>query len=211
MQDTPDTPATGSVAALAAAASAPFTSPADGESILNLRLSQDYAAQAFGKQVLVNVAVAKPPKSSFFRRRGSDAYTATFNILDAGKLGHDGIYAVGPEVVGLIQDQVRLVQLHLAVTSQGVPYLVPVPLAGLDGRLNPWHLSLARAMELAETRWIRISANMVRGGYDVFEAIGQLPEPQWPEESFEQLLEIAFRGRLITQQDHPIVQQLLGA
>lgn len=97
------------------------------------------------------------------------------------------------------------------MTSQGVPYLVPVPLAGLDGRLNPWHLSLARAMELAETRWIRISANMMRGGYDVFEAIGQLPEPQWPEESFEQLLEIAFRGRLITQQDHPIVQQLLGA
>jgi len=99
----------------------------------------------------------------------------------------------------------------LAITSLGVPCLVPVPLAGPDGRTNAWHLSLARAVEMAETRWIRLSANMVRGGYDVFEAIGQLPEPQWPTESFETLLELGFRGRLITTEDHPLVQQLLGA
>ena len=52
---------------------------------------------------------------------------------------------------------------------------------------------------------------MYRGGYDVFEATGQLPPPQWPTESFEDLLEIAFRGRLITDENHPLVQQLLGA
>ena len=29
--------------------------------------------------------------------------------------------------------------------------------------------------------------------------------------TFEDLLEIAFRGRLITSEDHPLIQQLLGA
>lgn len=199
------------VSTLTAATSAAFTSPVTGQSVLALRLTQDYAATAFGKPVNVVVPVAKPPKSAFVRVRPGEEFTTILNLLDAGKLGADGMYAVGPEVAPLIADQTRLTQLRLAVTSQSVPYLVPTPLAGPDGRQNPWHLSLARAMEMAEIRWIRISANMLRGGYDVFEAIGQLPAPQWPTESFEELLEIAFRGRLITSEDHPLIQQLLGA
>jgi len=200
-----------SAADLAAVTSTAFVSPATGQSVLSLRLTQDYAATAFGKAVNVVVPIAKPPKSAFVRVRPGDQFSTIFNLLDATKLGGDSMYAVGPDVAPLIADQTRLTQLRLAVTSQAVPYLVPTPLAGPDGRQNPWHLSLARAMEMAETHWIRISANMQRGGYDVFEAIGQLPAPQWPAESFEELLEIAFRGRLITSEDHPLVQQLLGA
>lgn len=186
-------------------------SPPTGSSVLDLRLTQDFASVAYGKPVLTDVAVSKPSKAYFFRVRPGDNYLTTLYTLDASKLGSDGIYAVGADVVNLIMDQVRLVNIRLAITAQGVPYLIPVPLAGADGKTNPWHKSLARALELAETRWIRLSANMCRGGYDVFEAVGQLPEPQWPEESFEELLELAFRGRLITSQDHPLVQQLLGA
>ena len=199
------------VSNLAATTSAAFTSPATGQSILDLRLTQNYAAMAFGKLVNAVVPVAKPPKSSFVRVRPGEEHSTILNLLDGGKLGSDGMYAVGPEVAPIVADQTRLTQIRLAVTSQGVPYLVPVPLAGPDGRLNPWHLSLARAMEMAETRWIRISANMMRGGYDIFEAVGQLPAPQWPQETFEALLEIAFRARIITSEDHPLIQQLLGA
>ncbi len=203
----PDT----SVSNLAASTSAAFSNPATGQSVLDLRLSQSYAAQAFGTPVNVTVAVSKPPKAFFFRVHPGESHSAILNMLDGSKLGADGQHAVGPDIAPLIQDQLRLTQLRLAVTSQGVPYLVPVPLAGPDGRVNQWHQSLARAVELAETHWIRISANMYRGGYDVFEATGQLPPPQWPTESFEDLLEIAFRGRLITDENHPLVQQLLGA
>lgn len=197
--------------ALATESSSAFRSPATGESVLNLRLSQSYAAQAFGKLVNAVVPVAKPPKSAFVRVRPGEEFSTILNLLDGSKLGGDSMYAISAEIAPLIADQVRLTQVRLAVTSQGIPYLVPTPLAGPDGRLNPWHLSLSRAMEMAETRWVRIVANMMRGGYDIFEAIGQLPAPQWPEESFEELLEIGFRGRLITDENHPLVQQLLGA
>lgn len=198
------------VSNLAVATSTAFASPATGQSVLSLRLTQDYAGTAFGKLVHAVVSVSKPPKSAFFRTRGNAEFSTILNLLDASKLGGDGMYAVGPDVAPLIADQTRLTQLRLAVTSQGVPYLVPTPLTSPDGRQNPWHLSLARAMEMAETRWIRVSANMARGGYDVFEARGQLPDPQWPAESFEELLEVGFRDRLILSEDHALVQQLLG-
>ena len=59
-------------------------------------------------------------------------------------------------------------------------------------------------------QWTRITANMAIGAYEVFEAVGQLPEPVWPDKSFGEILEIAFRGRIIDSADHPVVQRLLG-
>jgi hypothetical protein len=39
----------------------------------------------------------------------------------------------------------------------------------------------------------------------------RLPEPEWPETSFEELMQIAFRGRIINSLDHPVIRQLLGS
>ncbi len=71
-------------------------------------------------------------------------------------------------------------------------------------------MSLAAAATLAEDNWIRIAADMRAGAYTVIKAGGNLGEPRWPEESFEQLLEIAFRGNIIDSKDHPLIRQLLG-
>lgn len=199
----------------------PKTPPAGGQptqvprttiaSILDLRLPQTQLELAHGVPVLVDVPIDKPPKSHFFRVHPGEEFASTFSLLDARKMGAgDGMYAVTKEVAALITDQLRLVQLRLAVTNFGVPYLLPMPLPGPDGRSNPWHVSLARAVKLAESKWIRVTSNMVRGAYDVFEAQGDLGEPKWPAESFEELLKIAFQGRIIDADDHPFVMQLLG-
>ena len=62
----------------------------------------------------------------------------------------------------------------------------------------------------AKVVWLRISANMDLKGYDIFEAAASLPEPIWPETTMDELLEVAFRGRIITSLDHPVVQDRLG-
>jgi hypothetical protein len=62
----------------------------------------------------------------------------------------------------------------------------------------------------AKSVWIRITANNDLGGYEVFEATAKLPEPTWPDLSFDDLLAIAFRGRIITDPDHPVVLEMLG-
>jgi hypothetical protein len=69
-----------------------------------------------------------------------------------------------------------------------------------------------QAAKLAEEKWVRVSANMSLGGYEVFEALGNLSDPEWPDDgiNFGRLLEIAFRGRIINSLDHPIVKKLRG-
>ena len=100
--------------------------------------------------------------------------------------------------------------LHAVIDRQNNVSLVPVPLPGEDGTRNPWHESLAQAIEYAKLKWIRITANMHVGGYDVNVAQAELPEPEWPAHDIESLVQVAFRGKIITNLDHPVVQSLLG-
>ena len=51
---------------------------------------------------------------------------------------------------------------------------------------------------------------MSAGMYDVYEATGDLAEPIWPEISFRDALELAFRKRRIDSDDHPILKSLRG-
>ena len=48
------------------------------------------------------------------------------------------------------------------------------------------------------------------GAYDVYVAEGTLPEPEWPAHDMDALVQVAFRGKIITSLDHPVVQSMLG-
>ena len=100
--------------------------------------------------------------------------------------------------------------LFTTINRQGVLHLWPVKLPGPDGKHNEWHRSAAEAAELAMKRWIRLTANMSLGAYEVFEATGDLPEPEWPDIAFPEILKIAFRDRIVDRADHPLVQRLRG-
>jgi hypothetical protein len=117
---------------------------------------------------------------------------------------------VAHDVAQQISELVRAVQMHAAIDRQNNVFLIPVPMPGESGTRNPWHESLAQAVEHAKMKWLRITANMHMGGYDVYEAEGALPEPEWPDHTIDSLFEVAFRGKIITSLDHPVVQSLLG-
>jgi len=48
------------------------------------------------------------------------------------------------------------------------------------------------------------------GAYELTAADGITVEPEWPQLSFQELIRIAFRDRLITSIDHPVVKRLHG-
>ena len=79
-----------------------------------------------------------------------------------------------------------------------------------DGKSNPWHEAAREAADRAKFCWISIRANMQTRCYDVFEAGGNLGEPEWPEDSFEKILQIAFKDRVINDYGHPALRQLRG-
>ena len=173
-----------------------------------LRLPPNYGATLGVKKLLTNVPVGKPSKEKFFRTHMSNDMTFPAMILENKEARES--YVVVPEVAQEISELVRPVMLHAAIDRQNNVSLIPVPLPGEDGTRNLWHESLAQAVEHAKLKWIRITANMHVGGYDVYEAKGELPEPEWPAYDIDTIVQVAFRGKIITSLDHFIVQSLLG-
>ncbi len=174
----------------------------------SLRLSQNFG-QALGvKKLITVVPVAKPSKDRFFRTHESPNWVYPTLILENKSTGETFIAA--PEVASVIGDQALAVELYVAIDRQNNPFLIPIPLPGPNGVRNRWHESRLQAVEKAKSVWIRISSNKDLGGYDIFEATAKLPDPDWPGITLDELLEVAFRGRIITSVDHPIVQERLG-
>jgi hypothetical protein len=100
--------------------------------------------------------------------------------------------------------------LFTTINRQGVLSLWPVRLPGNDGRHDQWNRSALEAASIAKTRWVRMSANMSLGGYDVCEASGNLSEPEWPDLTIDEIIKIAFKNRYITSLDHPVLRHLRG-
>ena len=173
-----------------------------------LRLPANYGASLGVKKLLTTVPVSKPKKPQFFRAHAVDEMTFAAMFLEQKESRES--YVVMPQVAQEISELVRPVMLHAAIDRQNNVFLIPVPLPGEAGTRNPWHESLAQAVELAKLKWLRITANMHTGSYDVYEATGVLPEPEWPAHSIDALVEVAFRGKIISSLDHPVVQSLLG-
>ncbi len=173
-----------------------------------LRLPANYGATLGVKKLLTTVPVGRPKKAQFFRTHPDENMVYPAMLLEQKEVRET--YIVTLAVAQELSELVRPVQLFAVIDRQNNVSLIPVPLPGEAGTRNPWHESLAQAVELAKQKWLRINANMILGGYDVFIAEATLPEPEWPEHTIDELVEVAFRGKIITSLDHPVVQSLLG-
>ena len=174
----------------------------------SLRLAQNFGESLGVKKVLSTVQVCKPGKDRFFRAHKSPDMVFPAMLLENKATSE--VYLVSAQIAGVLGNLVRPVELHAAIDRQGNPFLIPVPLPDSSGNRNRWHQSLDEAVVRSQETWIRITANKTIGGYDIFEASAKLPEPIWPTESMDSLLEVAFRGRVLDDPNHPVVIDLLG-
>lgn len=174
-----------------------------------LRLEQDYEEPSGVKKVPSPCSIKKPSKHAFFRVRSGEKWTYKVMIFEGKEQGET--YIVHPQIANIIHDLIKRVVLYLAITRDGELFLLPVRLPKPDGRSDSWLESLERAVELAKSKWVRISANMNEGRYNVYEAIGNLPDPTWPNDlTFDDILNKSFNGRVINNKDHPVVKKALG-
>ena len=120
------------------------------------------------------------------------------------------VYLVTPNMAQGLPGEFSTVTLFTTISRQGTLHLWPVKLPAPDGRHNEWHRSAAEAAERAMKNWVRVTASMSLGAYEIFEASGDLPEPVWPDFSFPEILRIAFRERIVDRPDHALVQRLRG-
>ncbi|NRP95061.1 hypothetical protein XMG59_001157 [Marinobacterium sp. xm-g-59] len=174
-----------------------------------LRLSQGFHQASCLRKHITNIPVCKPSRQDFVRIHPSSHYhidTAVVELKDERET-----FLLSPSLVTELRGLWVPKTLITYINRQGVLALWPIRLPGEDGRLDSWNASATEAAHLAVENWVRVSSNMSQGAYDVYVATGEIPDPEWPEMTFEEILNIAFKSHIIDDLKHPVIKRLLGA
>ena len=172
------------------------------------RLPQDFESDMSVKKALLTVPVRKPSPQIFFRVHPDPQYRMNAALIE---LKDDReTYLVTPRLYPALAGEAVAKTLFTAINRQGDVFLWPLRLPDQHGRLDEWSRSAMRAATLGQRRWIRLVSKMSLGAYEVLEAQDDLGEPEWPTESFPELLQVAFQGRIIEAEDHPVIHKLRG-
>ena len=92
----------------------------------------------------------------------------------------------------------------------GLFFLWPVRLPDASGRRNRWTETAIEAARLGTKKWIRVLSNRTISQYDTQLAAANWPAPDWPDLSFTEILEKAFKSDVINTLDHPALRRLAG-
>jgi hypothetical protein len=162
------------------------------------------------KKAMLTVPIRKPDKAWFVRVHPSEEYALQTAVIE---LKEDReTYLIAPQLWPALATETTFSPraLFTAINRQGVLFLWPVRLPGSDGKLDAWSQSALQAAKMAKEGWVRVAANMALGAYDVFLASAELADPDWPDTSFRDLLSVAFKDRMISDLDHPVLRKLRG-
>ena len=173
-----------------------------------LRLSQDFGATLGVKKALLTVPVRKPGRQDFFRVHPGEDWRLETVILELKE--ERETYLVDPSLWGQLPGELIPKVLYTVINRQGVLMLWPIRLPGEDGRHDEWNRSALEAAEMAQKEWIRMVANMSLGANEVYRAVADIPDPEWPDTTFQEVLRIAFKDRFIRSIDHPVLRRLRG-
>ena len=172
----------------------------------SLLLPDDAEGDLRTEEVLGVPRVKRPPNTHFFRCRKDLA--GNMNVLDMETDGERVTYLVAPTVAKQLADETAIKAKHgrVCLTREGGLYLWLRSLGGSD----TWSQSAARVTDRAENEWARATSSRSLSEYKCKVATGIDDEPNWPKESFIEILQAAFEGKVIDSLDHPAVKQLQG-
>jgi hypothetical protein len=189
------------------AAAEPESAP-DPFDLNRLTLDQSFAETIGVKRLLKHVPVGKPGNQDWVRVYPRADYRGDFSVIILKN--ERETYLVSREMSAELASECVPVTIFVAVSSVGVVRLWPVRLPGPDGKDLAWWRTEREGAEQAMTIWTRIKPNMNLGANEIYVSDKMTAEPKWPTETFQELLKIAFAGRLVDKIDHPVVKRLRG-
>jgi len=186
----------------------PCSDPFD---LANLRYDPSTLENTGVQKLLTTIPVKKPKPQTFFRVHPEEEYRLNIALLE---LEEDGdAYLVNPSVMQVLPDHltslVKEATLFTCMSRQGTLFLWPIKAVPAKGRAD-FAISAREGASHAMKKWVRIAWKRDLGAYEIFEAekVESCPEPVWPELSFRELMRIAFRDRIITTVNHPVIDDL---
>lgn len=158
------------------------------------------------KRELTTIPAKKPNRTQFFRIHPD--LVITVDVFDCKEDGY--LYLVKQDALPFLLGLTKRVILHVGVTQNGTPFLLPVTQPDENGIWNSWHQSTSRVAIAAKKDWVRMQSNRNISGYEIHKAEGIRLEPQWPDMTLEEYLSKAFADRMIDDENHPIVKNIRG-
>ena len=176
----------------------------------NLKVSQDFAGMTQTRKLLTAVRVGKPNKEAWVRTSCNPEHWIVGSVLELKDQGDETYWllpAVRDALIG--EPCMKAVRLILSVDRQGTPFFWKIAMPDPTGRSQPWVDSMNEAAEIAKSQWVRAAWSMATRAYET--TVAEIKaEPKWPVESLRDLLNIAFRGRIVNSLDHPVLRNLRG-
>jgi hypothetical protein len=126
----------------------------------------------------------------------------------------DTLHLIDEELAMRFLQPGRILHFRLALAAKpyDVFFLCHVPTRNED---NTWVASNLIACEKAKTRWT-LATSRREEGVDAYKPDASrdpdaFPEPQWPAQSLDELINVTFSGCMIVTENHPGLLRLIGA
>jgi hypothetical protein len=153
---------------------------------------------------LTGCPARKPRDYDLFRvRPGNDWRLKTLLVEYRGEdpAVPRGFYLINPRLQRAFGSIGKPHLLLTCITSNGSMFVWPVKITSGFG--DSWYKSAVRIAELAETNWVRILGSQ---GSVYMAAVSKRDhgEPRWQGESLDDLLAMAFDGRIVDELTHPL-------
>ena len=176
-----------------------------------LKLPDGFATSGGGVKQPLKPSYGKLSKHRFSRVHPGEDFKWPALIVTLKESGGNGeSFIATPALRSRLGSLASPKILRLAVDNVGTPRLVGVPIIDPNSRPNSWNDSSVRAVERAESQWVRIESNNIAAQYEVIVAKEDLGAPQWPNQSMQELVLACFDGRIIQNVDHPVIRDLEG-
>jgi hypothetical protein len=187
------------------ASTVPAPDPFD---LASLRFNSSFLETSGVKKLLTTVPARRPSPQDFIRAHPSPEYRENFAMIDLKDDQED--FLVRPKLLPELAGEIVHKTIFTAINRQGVTFLWPIRLPAPDERKSDWLRTAREGAEKAMEKWVRLKSNRSLNAYEISIAEKIMADPVWPELSFQELIRIAYRDRLVESLDHAVVKRLRG-
>lgn len=118
-------------------------------------------------------------------------------------------FIVAKSAIDILREEGKPCMLYPYVTQDGVLRLWPIRLPHPDsGKLDSYSETAHDAATRYRGKWIRVAANRKESQYEVTIMKRKAAPPRFPDLSIQDMLELAFKDKIIDSLDHPAIADL---
>ena len=173
------------------------------------RIDQNFTSHVQTRKKAVSISVRKPDRQLWIYVHPGKDWRIIVGVLE-DKV-NQRTYIVAPEILPEVTADLVPKLLVTYATRQNTTSLWPVRIPDETGRLDSYNESALSIIEQYPGQWIRVLPNSEERCYDVLETPSiELPAPKWPDGGFKQLFSLAFKNRVISNINHPVLKALRG-